>query len=287
MKGLIKAVGLLLLCFALLGTGNAEDTQVTLTVEKLTSNIYIVKGGIANTGFVVGKQEVIAIDAEMTTEMAHLMLAEIKKVTPLPVTKVIVTHSDPDHFGGLGGFPPGVEIISSANTKKELEIDFTDPKYSTLLPFLPNRTYEKKLELQLDDEEIQLFNIGPAHTSGDTIVFFPAHKLAFVGDVVFAGGEPKFHDQPTKRGRADGMINAAKQLLALDANQYISGHDPGVDSRSDLENQIKRIQEMKAEVKAMIDEGKTREDIAQAFEVIRYPNMPELIYLDLIEEESQ
>jgi cyclase len=284
MRKISKAALLLVFCCTLLGAGFAQQGPVTLTVDKLTHNIYMVKGGVANTGFVVGKKEVIAIDAEMTTEMAQQMIAEIKKVTPLPITKVIVTHSDPDHVAGLSGFPKGVEVITSVNTKKELEGDFKSPKMQALLPYLPNKTYENKMELKLDGEKIQLLNFGPAHTSGDTIVFFPNQKVAFVGDVIFATGEPLFHDQPAKRGRADGMVNTAKQLLALNADRYISGHDAKIDIKGDLQAEIKRIEETKAKVQALIKEGKTRDDIKQAFAVKRYPNLPELIYLDLTEK---
>lgn len=284
MKRIARAAVPLFFCFALFGPVFAQQAPVTLTVDKLASNVYLVKGGVCNTGFVVGKKEVIAIDSEMTTAMARQMLAEIKKVTPLPVTKLIITHSDPDHAGGLAGFPKGVEVITSANTKKELETDFKDPKKQELLPYRPNKTYIKKMELKAGGVKMQLLNFGPAHTSGDTIVFLPAQKIAFVGDVVFSSGAPLYHDQPAKRGRADGMINTGKQLMALKADKYVSGHDPNPIGKSDIEKEVKSIEETKAKVEALVKQGKTRDDIKQAFAVKRYPNLPELIYLDLTEQ---
>jgi cyclase len=94
-----------------LGIGFSQQ-QSAITAEKITDNIYIVKGGVANTGFVVGEKEVAAIDAEMTADSAQKMIDEIKKVTSKPLTKLILTHSDGDHVNGLAGFPKGLEIIS-------------------------------------------------------------------------------------------------------------------------------------------------------------------------------
>jgi cyclase len=282
MKGICKAV--FVFCFALLRTGFPQQGLVTLTTDKLTPNIYMVKGGVANTGFIVGKKEVIAIDAEITTEMTKQMMAEIRKVTPNPVTKVILTHTDRDHVNGLAGFPAGLEVISTLAARKELEVAFKAPDLEALLPYVPSRTYKDKMELQLDGEEIQLLHFGPAHTNGDTVVFFPAQRLAFVGDVVLIKGPPMFHDQEEKKGSSFGMVKAAKQLLALEADRYISGHDRVLSKSDIIEGDIKVLEEMQAKVKAMIQEGKTRDDVKKAFGVTRYPNLPELIYRELTEK---
>lgn len=50
----------------------------------------------ANAGFFIGEKEVLTIDAKMTEESAKQMIAEIKKLTPNPITTIILTHSDGD-----------------------------------------------------------------------------------------------------------------------------------------------------------------------------------------------
>jgi len=226
---------------------------------------------------------VIAIDAEMTAEVAKQMIEEIRRITPLPITKVIITHTDSDHVNGLAGFPSGIEVISSSASKKELELAFKAPNAQALLPYLPNRTFGDKMELQLDGEKIQVLSFGKAHTGGDSIVFFPSQNLAFVGDLVFLKPQILYHDQVEKRGSVFGMAKAAKQLLALNADRYIAGHD-AVLGKIAIEREIKIIEETQAKVTAMIQEGKTRDDIKKAFEVARYPNLPELIYREMTEK---
>src|SRR5579863_5347872 len=104
--GLFLATALTALTFAGLATGQQQPPP--LSVKQLKSDVYWTQGGAGgNTGIIVGKDGVIVIDAKTTPASAKEMLAEIKKITPKPVTTVILTHSDGDHVNGLAAFPAG------------------------------------------------------------------------------------------------------------------------------------------------------------------------------------
>ena len=112
----------LLSVFFLLSISGLCLAQQPLSVEKIKGNIYMVKGGSgANTGFYVGKDEDLVIDAKMTADAAKQMIGEIAKVTSKPITGIILTHSDGDHVNGLNGFPGGLKIFAHAQTKKDME----------------------------------------------------------------------------------------------------------------------------------------------------------------------
>jgi cyclase len=258
-----------------------------MTAEKITENIYVVKGGLANTGFVIGANEVAAIDAEMTADQAQKMIEEIKKITPKPLTKIILTHSDGDHVNGLEGFPKGLEIIASNGAKKEMEEAVQAPNAQALKPYLPTRTFANKLDIDLGTEHIQLIHYGPAHTSGDTVVFFPARKLAFVGDLVFIGRDPLIHR--VKGGTSTGLIETLQALVALDADRYVPGHS-NVITKSDVEAAMKSLQEKQEKVRSLIREGKTLPEVKQAFGIpgspakpggMNFPSVVEVMYLEL------
>src|SRR5579872_4979576 len=98
----------------------AQQPPAPLVVRQLKPDVYWVEGGAgANTGFIIGKAGVIVIDAKTTPDSAKDMLAEIGKITPKPVTHVILTHSDGDHVNGLAAFPLGLTIIAHETNKKE------------------------------------------------------------------------------------------------------------------------------------------------------------------------
>lgn len=277
-----------LAAIVLMALGIALSQQPSaLTAEKITDNIYIVKGGMANTGFVVGEKEVAAIDAEMTADQAQKMIEEIKKITPKPLTKMILTHSDGDHVNGLAGFPKGMEIISSSVAKKEMEEAFKAPNAQALQPYLPTKTFADKLEIDLGTERIQLLHFGPAHTSGDAVLFFPARKLAFVGDLVFIGRDPLIHR--VKGGNSTGLIKTLQAILALNADRYVPGHG-NIIAKNDVETAMKSLQEKQEKVGALVKEGKTLAEIKLAFGIpespakpggMSFPSVVEVMYLEL------
>jgi cyclase len=279
-----------LFCLMVPGLGVSQQAP-PMSVEKIKGDTDVVKGGSgANTGFFVGEKEVVAIDAKMTAEAAQQMIAEIRKLTANPISRLILTHSDGDHVNGLGGFPKGLEIISHSQTRKDMAEAFQGPNLEALQAYLPNRTFETDRDFQAGSELIRLLHFGPAHTSGDIVVFFPAQKIAFVGDLVFVGRDPLIHRQ--KGGTSLGLVNNLKALLHLDADQYVPGHGDIV-SKREVETAMKGIEEKQAKIRSLIQEGKTLDEVKRAFGVAegagtagarRFMSLAEVIYLDLSEK---
>ena len=62
------------------------------------------KGFMSNAGFVVTGDGVVVFDALGTPALGRAMLAAIRRITPQPVKRVIVSHYHADHFYGLAAF---------------------------------------------------------------------------------------------------------------------------------------------------------------------------------------
>jgi glyoxylase-like metal-dependent hydrolase (beta-lactamase superfamily II) len=266
-----------------------QQQPVALSVEPLRGGVYWVKGGSgANAGVIIGKNEVIVIDAKMTEESSKAMLAEVQKLTPHPSKYVVLTHSDGDHVNGLPGFPKGLTIVAHENTKKDMEEAFKDPKLSALLPYLPNETLAGDRSLNIDGVRVNLLYFGPAHTSGDLVVYLPDQKIAFIGDLAFLGRDPLIHRQ--KGGTSFGLVQALQKILALDADTYVSGHSDPL-TKADIQGLLTSIEEKQAKVKALIQQGKSLDEVKSAFGVAevpaqgarRWPSLVETIYLDITE----
>jgi cyclase len=260
-----------------------------LSVEKIKGNIYQVKGGSgANTGFYVAEKEVFVIDAKMTEESAKQMIDAIKKITPNPVTKIILTHSDGDHVNGLVGFPAGIDIISHINTRDDMAKAF---KSDTQLAHLPTMTFSDKLSIPVESgtksSKVQLLYFGPAHTSGDVVVFFPEEKVAFIGDLLFLGRDPLIHR--AKNGTSFGLVKVLKSLLALDADTYASGHND-LTTKKEIQDFLQSIVDKQAKIQTMVSSGKSLDEVKKAFNIetpaggSRWPSLVEVIYLDITEK---
>ena len=144
-----------------------------------------------------------------------------------------------------------------------------------------------QMDFGLDGERIQLLHYGPAHTSGDIVVFFPEKRLAFVGDLVFVGRDPLIHRQ--KGGTSTGLVKTLQALLDLGADKYVPGHGE-VLGRSEVEAALESLREKQDRVRALIREGKSLEETKAAFGIstapakpggFSFPSLVEVIYLEL------
>lgn len=264
-----------------------QEEPAPVKAIQVKGNIYEVKGGSgANCGFFIGDEEVIVIDAKMNEESAQLMIAEIKKLTSNPLKHVILTHSDGDHVNGLVGFPKGINIIAHHQTRKHMDDAFKAPEQRF---YLPNQTFSEKLKLYVGDKVIKIYHFEPAHTDGDVVVYFPDEKVVFLGDLLFLGREPLIHRH--KNGNSFGLVKILKSVLELDADTFLHGHGD-VAKRSDIEGLIKSLEEKQEKIKALIEEGKSLEEIKKIFKVEdqrsrpgrRWLSLVEVIYLELTEK---
>lgn len=264
-----------------------SQQPLPLSVQQVKGNIYEVKGGSgANTGFFIGDKEVLVVDAKMSPESAKEMLAQINKLTPNPVVYVALTHSDGDHVNGLTGFSESIKIIAHQDTRRHMEEAFQEPAQRA---FLPQITFSQELDLYLGKEKIRFLYFGPAHTSGDAVIYFPEEKVAFVGDLIFLDRDPLIHRN--KNGNSFGLVKNLKAILELDVDTFIHGHGD-IAGRSDVEALIRSIEEKQQKIKSLISEGKSLKEIKSIFKVEERPAQPgrprwmslvEVIYLELTE----
>ncbi len=263
-----------------------------ISVQNVKGNIYQLKGGVgANNGFFVGQKEVLIIDAKMTEDSAKQIITEIKKLTPNPISYIILTHSDGDHVNGLVGFPRGTNIISHEKTRVHMDTVFQSAQQRA---FLPNITFSDRLTLYLDGAlkgtRIDLLYFGPAHTDGDAVVYFPDEKVAFIGDLIFIGRDQLIHRH--KNGSSFGSVKVLKAILDLGAEIFVHGHGDLV-TKKDIQNLVQSIEEKQIRIQALVKEGKTLEQVKKIFNIEDRPSQPggmrrmslvEVIYLELNEK---
>ena len=196
-----------------------------LMVHQLKPNVYWVEGGGGNSGVIVGDKGVIVVDAKTSAAGGKELLDDIAKITPKPVTTVILTHSDGDHVNGLASFPKGITIIAHENNKKEQETALAaGGRGAPPADHLPTQVVSKnKEDLKIDGVKVEVHHWAPAHTSGDLIVYLPSEKIVFTGDVIASTlPDPLIHLE--KNGSSEGWITTAKGIAGLDADQFVPGH---------------------------------------------------------------
>ena len=185
---------------------------------------------INNTGFLVGPQGVISIDACSTERRTRAYRHAIEAVTPAPVRTLVNTHHHGDHTFGNCLFP-GATIVGHENARQEA-IAFGPPRQ---LPFWddaewgeltldpPFLTFTDRIAVHVGDLRVELLHVGtPAHTTNDVIAWIPQHSVLYCGDLIFNGGTPFL-----LMGSITGAVEVLENVLRpLDPAVVVPGHGP-------------------------------------------------------------
>jgi glyoxylase-like metal-dependent hydrolase (beta-lactamase superfamily II) len=262
---------LVLVVATVLGLGGVALAQQPLqpqqsqpmTVHPLREGaVYWISGGGGNSGVIIGQHSVIIVDAKTTREAGEQLIAEVAKLTPKPITHVIITHSDCDHVNGLAGFPDGLTIIAHVNEKQEQEAAFAAGGRGMPPPNrLPTQVVMQDTEsMTIDGAHFILLHWAPAHTSGDLAVYLPDERTVFTGDILTT----LILIHPDKSGTLDGWFKTARGLLALDADTYVPGHGSTVESKAGIQKRIDDNQAKRDKIATMMKEGKSLDSIKTA-----------------------
>lgn len=226
----------------------ADLAEKKVTFEQLSEHAWAYTAeGDPNTGVIIGDTGVMVIDAQATPVMAKDVIAKIRTVTDKPIRYVMLTHYHAVRVLGASGYG-AQEIIASQDTydlivergaqdmKSEIERFPRLFRAVESVPGLtwPTMTFERDMTVWMGKLEIRLSQVGRGHSKGDTIVWLPAEKVLFSGDVVEFGatpyaGDAYFSDWPTTLanvaafkaeklvpGRGAALKNAAQVKQGID-----------------------------------------------------------------------
>src|SRR5262245_14190266 len=116
----------------LIPVANAQANQASpnFEVQKIATDIYAVMRREPpslwfnpNTIFIIGKQDVIVVDANISSEFTREVLAALKQITDKPVKYVVNTHWHEDHIIGNHVYRdafPKVQFIGHRSTLTDL-----------------------------------------------------------------------------------------------------------------------------------------------------------------------
>src|SRR5215470_6184121 len=116
----LKRLGCALLLPLMVLSANAQsDFKLQQVGDRVWAAISSDTGkAFADAGFVVGDDGVLVVDTFQDPEPAKQLLAEIRKITPLPVRFVVNTHYHIDHVNGDDVFADaGAAIVAHRNVR--------------------------------------------------------------------------------------------------------------------------------------------------------------------------
>ena len=254
-----------------------EQPQITFHSIELATGLYMIEGtgGFSggNVGLLEGEDGVALID-DTFPPLTELMLATVQEITTQSVDFVINTHYHGDHAEGnliLG--PTGSWIVAHDNVRQRLKdsgFPMGGGEYSPAPnAALPVLTFAEEVAVHLNGHTMRVFHLPAAHTDGDAGIFFEEANVIHTGDVYF-NHLFAFIDSDSG-GTLDGYIAAQKRLLELadEHTKIIPGHGH-LASASDLKQSIDLLETGKARVAALMEKGRSLEEIVVAAPLADY-----------------
>ena len=208
-----------------------------MAIKQVKPGLCMVTGFGGNSTVRVTDQGVILVDTKNLGDGPfNDLVAQIKTVTSQPVKYVFITHVHQDHAGNIGRFvKAGAQVYTYEGLKKNLETGGVDGKgYSAPAgkPDPPNFTFAKNKEVSLGKVKAKAYHFANAHTSGDSIVYFPDVKVVSLGDEFVA--QPPNSDYPNG-GSILTWPKALGEVLKLDFDTAIPGHGNDPLTRADVQ----------------------------------------------------
>ena len=217
----------------------ATDT-IPPRVRRLAPGVYAILGdtgrgseGRANAGFVVTSEGVVAIDAGGSPREGAALLRTIRRVTHRPVRWLVLTHHHPDHhFGAVAFRREKAEVIAHPD-RRTLASEGGDSALvdgwtrvvgrQAMRGFgfanVPDRPVEQADTLRLGGRLIVISSARSAHTPGDLVVWLPAERVLFAGDLLVEDGVTMIVD-----GSTTALLSALDRLTGLRPRVIVPGH---------------------------------------------------------------
>ena len=252
----------MLVASAVPALAQTDFSKVEIKVHPVAGKIFMLEGAGGNIGVSVGEDGIVIVD-DQYAPLAPKIKAALASITDQPVRFVLNTHYHGDHTGGNEYFGETAPVVAHENVRVRLAAGLPsrniDPAPDGALPVI---TFNDRLSIHLNGEEVRAVHIPQGHTDGDSVIFFKGSNVVHLGDIFFNGLFP-FIDIDSG-GSVAGVIAGIEALLPriADDTKIIPGHGP-LGSKGDLEATRGMLRETSALVRAGLAAGKTAEQMKE------------------------
>jgi glyoxylase-like metal-dependent hydrolase (beta-lactamase superfamily II) len=208
----------------------AAQAEDALDVVKVRKNFYMIAGAGGNIGVQIGSDGIVLVNAG-TAQASDRVLAELKKLTDLPIRYIINTDADRDFVGGNEKLSKaGFTIFTNALGNTGFVGSMTNGGAAAILahesvlgrmtkenyPAAATPTeafYAPRKPLRMNDEGIEVLYQPKAHSGADSFVLFRASDVVVTGDVMDTTRFPVI--DVANGGSINGEIDALNKLIDL------------------------------------------------------------------------
>jgi glyoxylase-like metal-dependent hydrolase (beta-lactamase superfamily II) len=166
---------------------------------------------------------------------------------------------------GLG--PSGNALTATENAEAAQNLALKERAAAEFRSFVfapPTLTFDRELDIDLGDREVQLRFLGRGNTGGDVVAYLPAEKILVAGDLLDHPVPYAFGGYPTE------WIRTLQAMAGLEVTTIVPGHGRVLAGKDHLRDVIDLLQAVVAATNAAVGSkgsAATAEDVAGSIDL--------------------
>jgi glyoxylase-like metal-dependent hydrolase (beta-lactamase superfamily II) len=266
--------------FRLLAGQPAQSPPATAFTD-LRGQVGLFTGRGGTIGWFVSPDGVVVIDSQFPDTAAICLEGLNQRSSKRPIDVLFNTHHHGDHTAGNITFKPVTKKIVAHVKVPELQKAATKPGAEAAQAYA-DTTFAESWSATLGRETVHARHLGPAHTGGDSVIFFEQANVVHMGDLVFNRLHP-YIDKAAGASIAGWITVLERVVKGHEADTlFIFGHAKEgwkvTGDRTDLLFQRDYLSALLDYVRGQIKAGKPREEIVKSTAELRgFPDHGPLI----------
>jgi glyoxylase-like metal-dependent hydrolase (beta-lactamase superfamily II) len=257
------AIALLCSCSAF-----SQQAQRQTALREIIPGHYAFSSGTFNSGLIVTGEGVVVLDALNSESVGKTEREVIANTIRQPVRFLVSSTFHNNYSKGNVAYAD-VWKIGHENYRTDLlqlmqreKVPAEEQKAR-----LPNETYRNRITLYLGGKEIQIRYLGRGHTRGDSIIYVPQDRIAYLSELFFAEQFLYIDD-----GYGLDWLKTLDAAEGLGAEIFVPAHGPIPMDPRETRQSLDRFRQMLVDIRDAVQKEIARgatED--QAVVTIRWP----------------
>jgi len=251
------------------GRGPAMNPEIPQNAGiKVSDHVHAIMA-FPNIFIVTGTRATLVVDTGLGPAEGAIVATEAQKLAKNQILYLTTTHYHPEHAAGDAGFPSNTILVRPAIQQQEIEKDgmrmvgmFSgmNARNAELLKDVkfraPDIVFDKETTLDLGGVTAKIFWLGPAHTSGDELIYVNPDKALISGDIV----QNKMLPNPIGAGSSlTSWINILAQLKTMDI-RYVDPDHGALGDGSLITDEYNFLNDLKTRTLDLKRQGKSADE---------------------------
>ena len=241
---------LLVLCMAF-SLVQAQEAKRSIT--RVAGDVYRFQNNFHVNVFVITGEGVVVTDP-IDADAVLWLAAEIASITSEPLTHLVYSHSHGDHASGGLAYDEISTVIVHANAPEEID------------GIEPTLRFSEAMQFTRGNKTFELTYLGPGHGEDLIAMVIRPENVGFIVDAV-SSKRLFYRDFPN--ANIDDWINQVRKVQSLEFDILVGGHGP-VGVKSDVDDALAYLQEMRAAVLKGLKDGKSVDELSESIKMEKY-----------------